>query len=737
MTPGLFPGGPVVPVAAFSWKPLEISGGGLCLKMEIHADGTMVTASDVGGGYFGSCVSLTDFAWTSAFNAGNMPSLVGTFANGAGCADIRIAASDSSRRYAVYQIDNKVTTSGLWRYEAGVWTLTAETGLTAQASFSNQHPQALLGHIMAVSPANADVLLFGNSTLMQARMSTDGGATFATISAIPTPTATPTMGDPPTPGAYYGLAFDPTFPGRMAFPSWGNQVTIGTNILGTPVWTPTIGGPIYVTDGRFAIDGNYYAAEYNPNTNVGNLWRLSTLNVWTLIYTKSGASFAVACSTTDAAEITIGDGAASSNTLQRCTNANSGSPTFPGFSTSVSYVAPAGQSTWQVASNDQDMTICQIAYDPINANIVHVAAGNGTFYTDVTTLVPGGDATFNITFKGITNVVGQSIAASPSRVYSTQWDRPVFAYDEATNAGCTTYGPSPSVGVVNVACTVDWCRQTPSAAIAVLPVAPHVFITTNNGATWTGVATDPIGGHNATPQMATLTDFMVQDLEGQVVKHTLDGGSTWTVPTGLPTIPVIGTNTRMGITADTVNIGDYYIYIPGFGVYYYAAGSGAWVLQSSSIATSLSGNDGGGMNFKAAYGVAGLLAITCGPNGGSAQPHPATGNNAGLYISTDKGVTWSKVPNVNEPLCLGWGLLVPGESHPSLFFYGWNGTALADMGTWRTGDLGATLHSLGQTNGFNWGTPIAIDGSKTVPGSCVVMNTYEVGQQGGAIYSRG
>jgi hypothetical protein len=130
-----------------------------------------------------------------------------------------------------------------------------------------------------------------------------------------------------------------------------------------------------------------------------------------------------------------------------------------------------------------------------------------------------------------------------------------------------------------------------------------------------------------------------------------------------------------------------------------------------------------------------MLAITCGPNGGSAQSHPATGSNAGLYISTNKGVTWSQVSNVNEALCLGWGGIVPGDSYPSLFFYGWLGTSLNNMGHYRSGDLGTTWHSLGQTNGFNWGTPIAIDGLKNTSGGCVVMNTYEVGQQGGAIYA--
>jgi hypothetical protein len=715
MTPGLFPGGPVV-ASALSWKPLRISGGGLCHKINFASDGSRVTASDVGGGY----IAAPGQNWVSVFGPQSMPSLAGTFANGNGCCDILFAPGNPNRLYGVYPVHNKFSASGLWTStnKGATLTLTAITSLTAQASDPNQHDQVLYGHIIAVSPANDAVFLFGNSTLGIVQLSVDGGATVSTVSAIPTPTGQVSSVN----AYYYGLDFDPTSSGnRAVVPSWGNQCTVGTSILSTPVWTPTTGGPTHVTSGDFSLDGYYYCSNLVGTTT--EVWRLSPSNTWAKIYTSSSYNLCVACHPTTAATIAL---AITNGSYQICTNANAATPTFPGFTNSNHYSAPAGQSTWQVASNDNFATLNQIAFDPLNPTHLWGAAGNGTFYVDITTYTGGGTAFWNIEFNDITNMAPQSIAASPSgKAVSTQWDRPLFTYDLATNAGCSTYGPAANLGgVYNVPCTVDYCRQTPTFWIAVVPLlgVTTLMTSSDNGATWISSPTQPNTLNSAQPQAATTTDWMVADFGNAVIRHTLNGGSSWNTPGGLPAQSSLGTNTRISLAADTVTIGDYYAYIPGHGVYYYAAGSGTWVQQNSSLATALSGNDSGAMNFKAAFGAAGVLAVTCGPNGGSAQPHPNTGVNAGLFISTDKGVTWSAATGVQEPQCLGWGITVPGDPHPSLFFYGWLGGA---MGTYRSGDYGSTWEFLGEYNGPSWGVPVAMDGDKVNQRQVVVLLGFE------------
>ena len=67
--------------------------------------------------------------------------------------------------------------------------------------------------------------------------------------------------------------------------------------------------------------------------------------------------------------------------------------------------------------------------------------------------------------------------------------------------------------------------------------------------------------------------------------------------------------------------------------------------------------------------------------------------------STNQGVTWTAIPNVQEVLTFGFGAAAPGQSNPTLYIVGWVNNV---FGIWQSNN--ATNSTVATPTWVNLGT---------------------------------
>src|SRR5262249_12606213 len=102
-------------------------------------------------------------------------------------------------------------------------------------------------------------------------------------------------------------------------------------------------------------------------------------------------------------------------------------------------------------------------------------------------------------------------------------------------------------------------------------------------------------------------------------------------------------------------------------------GGANWTqVYAASPTTGIFYYTGVNESIQSVPGEAGNLFYTPGIE---AQP------NDGFYQSTNGGVTWNTVPNVNAVDAFGFGAAAPGQSYPAIYIAGWVNNA---YGIWQS-----------------------------------------------------
>lgn len=324
--------------------------------------------------------------------------------------------------------------------------------------------------------------------------------------------------------------------------------------------------------------------------------------------------------------------------------------------------------------------------------------------------------------KGIEQLVANWIWSVPGgALFVDSWDRPIF---RSTNpeAFPSTHGPNNHFAY---GASVEHAVNNSSfLALSAGWYVDESGYSTDGGATWAKFAAVPPWTSPGLGHLAVSTDQnMVWAANmNKPSYYTKDRGSTW-----LPLPSPVNVSTQSAqfhnrhiVTADRVTPNKFYLYV--------AAGVNAGLFVSSSSGDTWSraydGHivntaDGFNAKLKSVPGKAGHLFYTNGPYGGGDHVGPDPGEL--FKRSTDGGATWATVPGVLEVYDFGFGKEAPGQSYPTIFIAGFVSNA---WGIWRSDNEGQSWTQVGD---FPLGS---VDTIKAVEGDKNVYGTVYVGFQG-------
>jgi xyloglucan-specific exo-beta-1,4-glucanase len=303
-----------------------------------------------------------------------------------------------------------------------------------------------------------------------------------------------------------------------------------------------------------------------------------------------------------------------------------------------------------------------IEFDPYNTASAWVASGNGLFQC---TNLSASPTTWSFDVKGLEESVPLDIVVIPGGPVGTA----IGDYDGFIQSNVATYvknhnpGEGSNSGIAFAwGLTTKMLRST--ADCGSCPSNNHLYYSTDQGVTWTGCTANK----GASGKVAICADgsTMIHCPGGSsTTYYSTNNGGTWT-STGVTTIadafPVADpANTNYVYMYDQANTGKIYV-SSNKGVSYTASGApGTWGSKRLAIVPGNEGNIwiamyGNGLKYSADHGatfttISGVTfcaAVGVGKIATSAT-YPTlyiwgtVGGTTGVYRSTDKGVTWTRI----------------------------------------------------------------------------------------------
>ncbi len=307
-----------------------------------------------------------------------------------------------------------------------------------------------------------------------------------------------------------------------------------------------------------------------------------------------------------------------------------------------SYIAPASIH-WAGA----------LAMDPFNPNRVLVGSGNGIFCT--TNLNWGATlSTWKFMVKGLEETVPIDFISLPGGPFLTSvGDQGGFVHTNIAISPPTNMSQSTSFAFA--AKKPDFvCRVVQNGEVWYSKQLPVV---------WTKMP--------STPDVMTNGEVVVS-ADGATVlwKSTVGGVNTNYLTTNLGTnwLPGTGLNFNCIPLADPVNAAKFYAYNPGDGYLYVSTNGAQAFFKSGSAGT------GGALTFRAAPGLEGHVWIARG--------------SSGLKYSTNSGAAFSS-GTVSVCDAIAFGKTIPGATYPTLFIWG-KPTSSSTAGMYRSTDQGVS-----------------------------------------------
>lgn len=674
-------------VSPFTWKPLAIGAGGQLTGIDIAPDGTKVVKADVFGAYIWN---VTTRRWDQLVTASSGMADAGAY----GVWEIRIAPSLTTRLFMIYG-------DGLFRSDdrGRSWVKTpfkeiSGADANGDGKFANQK--------MAVDPFNPDIVYVGTPSNGVWR-TFDAGATWQQIREIPPGT---------NPGSA-GIVFDPhsgKTNGRtntIYVPSFGQGVWRSTDAGATwaQIASASLGGPTKVWTAQIGLDHIYWCSEHQQ------VWKYDGKD-WTKIIRPANGHIIEA-------NAVVVDPNQAGRVIFLTENAKSGMETLDDGASMVgdvwypTYPASGIQQEatdipWLQGSDTRYFTLGDAKMDPTDGRL-YIAEGIGVWWADwPKTYSP---FVYHSQSLGIEELVANDILAPPGgRPITASWDRPFF-YSDNPDKFPSKYGPID--GAFAGGWGLDYASSDPSFIVGVANWGATDIsgYSTDGGQTWTQFAAKPpwrLGGCIAA---ATPLNFVWVSGNNGLPYYTKDGGKTWKLAEGLPTDGWIFSAylKRRIVVADRVQIGTFYIYNFGHGLYKSTDGGAHWSLVYwGEISPSSAYN----ARLRATPGRVGHLWFTA---GGQTTKHPFS--RGYFKRSTDGGETWWEVPHVREVLDFGFGKPTTLDGYPVIYIAGWVDGV---YGIWRSEDAAGSWTKIGQYPNDNIDTITAVNGDMNRYGTAYV-----------------
>ncbi|KAA9000986.1 cellulose-binding protein [Paenibacillus spiritus] len=336
-------------------------------------------------------------------------------------------------------------------------------------------------------------------------------------------------------------------------------------------------------------------------------------------------------------------------------------------------------STTSTAQNPKlGWMIGDLDIDPFNSDHLFYGTGATLFGTNnLTALDQGMTVGLSVYAQGIEETAVNALIVPPSgdaKLISGLGDIGGFRHTDLTRAPGMITNPTIS----NIT-DLDFAQNDSNRIIRVGNAdadAPHMGISTDNGATWTpaanawtGNATTG-GGHAAISADGATIVWAPASSAADVkrpVSYSTDLGKTWTASSGIPDGAVV--------SSDRVNPDKFYGFLDG--KFYVSQDGGATfrLTVSSGLPNSMTGK------FKAVSNREGDIWLAAVKD----KEHPEYAY--GVFHSTDSGASFTKLTEVEESAMIGFGKAAPGEDYDAIYI---SGRIDGTYGFFRSDDAGAT-----------------------------------------------
>jgi len=668
------------------WRVLKIGGGGFISGAAFHSDGTKAIRADSGGGYRWNASTSV---WERFLRLSNMPApdaspSVPDFQLN-GVYEVQIAPSNSSRWYMTYigYVFRSDDKGTTWTNITRGVT-GAPPQLTGWFSIANDSFRGN-GPKMAIDPTNADVVIVG----------TPANGLWYTLNAGSTWTKISTVTDSTTGG--FLICYDPSASGSIYAASYGQGVFhTSTGPSGTWSSTTATGMPTTGSGMAIAANGTLFVV---PNNASHFLYRLAggASGTWSQVSVDAGDNICgVAVNPANSNQVWV------SGTVSKLSYSADNGATFSGYGT-MSYSSPLVQWNATLASAGQNPGFGSLFYDPATS-LLYLGHGSGIAYTTPPTSATA--ITWNDVSQGVEEIISTKVLKPPGgSPIAAGWDMGVFR-SISPDSYPATKGINNNPAGISACWNLDYCPNSP------LVIACRVQFfgvetsgkSTDGGVTWslfTGAA-DYAADGNIGGDIACGTDplnlVLVKTDSGTNNNrpfYTLDGGATWTAitMTGVSATGPTGWNANYNfrsriLVADHSAADTFYMYNQG------ATSSTAGIYQSTNKGVSWSrvftGSFAAGSSSvnKRLYSVpnnAGHLFFTSGQTGDASNPAP--------QHSVDGGITWNALTTCGEVWAIGFGKPSPsGSGYPTIFIIGFVSSV---FGVYRSDDTAATWNQVG------------------------------------------
>jgi photosystem II stability/assembly factor-like uncharacterized protein len=332
-----------------------------------------------------------------------------------------------------------------------------------------------------------------------------------------------------------------------------------------------------------------------------------------------------------------------------------------------------------------------VEIDPFNSN--HFLYGTGaTIYgaDNLGAWDTGGPVHISVRAKGLEECAVLDLISPPAGAHllSAVGDVGGFVHNDLSAASVMYANPT-----ISSTTSLDFAANRPAMVVRVgnnSAGSPHFGVSSDGGTTWQPAGTEPPNVNNGgTVAVNADGTRVVWAPDGMAPFHSADSGATWAASTGVPSGAMV--------ESDRADPKRFYAFAGGT---FYASTDGG-VTFAPSPATGLP--TAGNTRFQAVPGRAGDVWLAGGQSG----------NTYGLWHSTDAGITFARVSQVDEADAVGFGQPVRAHGYPAVFT-----TARINgvRGIFRSDDAGRTwLRINDDHHQYGW-TGQTITGDPRVPG---------------------
>lgn len=663
----------------------EIGGGGYICGFNQAPDGWMIMSPDVVHAYIRG---PSDKKWRSYFTADNLP--VEEY-EGAGS----VYAPDGSGGPAMLAPSNSQI---VWAYRNGYWWKSTDRGatltkLTALGPFyikANTGPQRYANPLIDIHPTNPDIVIWG--TNHYASDTTKSGA-FFTFTGGAGATKVLGLADPIARSGVPGRTLVHIDPGQ---PATAYAHVEGTGLYRCDTfpsasgWTLISGSPLSCQQMTVLPDGTLFIACGGPGTVLSNgedIYRRTRAGTATYLKSLVGGSGASVVAANPANTNIIfaanGDGALH-------VTFDGGATAFKrydGFAAEPAQQVGSGEIAWLSNQGAKALVMGQLAFDKITANRMIAGHGLGISWTNAPT-ASGGAIVWHDFTAGLEEKVARCGYHIPGEsVMLGSWDYAFCHMDrQGDYSNIPIQPPRNSTIALTIAMRIDGAQDDPNYLISAIGLQQRNTVESfDKGRTWSIVPNQTGQGMSGAVACNRRLNSIIIDTNNGKGWYSLDGWATKAaikLDGSTDTTHFINAhfNPRKPIAADKTRAGAFALVVASSGDNPFNAHKGLQITLDGGatwtrtiigpIGSNLPGwntstndpRDFWRCQIEAVPGFTKEWVYT---------PHAAEGYPADFLMHITNDDTVARLgANVTNVACFDFGPVAPGQTRPSVCFYG-------------------------------------------------------------------